>query len=215
MFDKDNRLMCRIALSRHLAFRDSSSPLRGSLRLPPGPGRVSLSAQLLKRTEGRHAALLTYIFFSPGFWSARPLDLQRHVFSLTEITILAPVGAPRLQNVDSGAEYLTVPFQLLKDTLVRGASVSGEKAFLDKNGDKGPRLHFIHCCFRIFFFCRSAVDQMFPGWPEVKATLEKWMQLQSQQLFNSPLYYLSNDKDSKRRNKQVLLSLNLYDCKSI
>lgn len=79
---------------------------------------------------------------------------------------------------------------------VRGASVSGEKAFLDKNSDKGPILHFTHCYFMICF-CRSAVDQLFPGWPEVKATLEKWMQLQSQELFNSPFFIFRMIKTAK------------------
>lgn len=52
------------------------------------------------KTSGSAGKLTSFFFFLPGLWSTHPLDSQ----SLREITILAPLGAPWVQNVDSGAE---------------------------------------------------------------------------------------------------------------
>lgn len=75
---------------------------------PSWPWLRLLPAPLLKRMKGRRAALRKLKSFSPGFWSAHPLQSQRFIFNLTAISILAPAGVPRLQEVDTGARPLSI-----------------------------------------------------------------------------------------------------------
>lgn len=65
-----------------------------------------------------------------GFWSTHPIDSQRHIFSITEITIL---GSSRCSKAaerrfrSRSNEYPTVPFQLLKDTVYIALTSPGRR----------------------------------------------------------------------------------------